>query len=370
MRIAAFNVENMFERAIALNGDDWRAGRAALEAHRELNRLFQKPAYGAADRRRMLALLDAHGLLRDDKGPLLRLRRIRGRLLARPRRGEVSVVAAGRDDWIGWVELETEEIRAAASENLARVLDAVGADVVGVVEAEHRTALKRFNDRVMPIVGASPYRHVMLIDGNDERGIDVGLLARAAHPIRSMRSHVDDRDEQGPIFSRDCPEYELALPGGGSLWLLVNHLKSKGYGRQADNDALRFRQAARIRELCEAHLAAGHVHLALVGDLNDTPASAPLAPLLGQGSPLRDASTHPAFDDGGRPGTHGHCTARSKIDYILLSPALFERMTAGGIERRGMWGGKNGTLWPRFPEVASAKDAASDHAAIWADVSL
>ncbi len=42
----------------------------------------------------------------------------------------------------------------------------------------------------------------MLIDGNDERGIDVGLMTRDGRQITRIRSHVDDTDK-GVIFSRD-----------------------------------------------------------------------------------------------------------------------------------------------------------------------
>ena len=58
----------------------------------------------------------------------------------------------------------------------------------------------------------------MLVDGNDPRGMDVGLMTRSAEAIVSVRSHVDDCDEAGnPVFSRVCHEYEIALPGGGTL---------------------------------------------------------------------------------------------------------------------------------------------------------
>lgn len=115
--------------------------------------------------------------------------------------------------------------------------------------------------------------------------------------------------------------------------------------------------------------ADGMDHVVIAGDLNDTPDSAPLAPLLANGSDLQDISAHPSFNDGGRPGTFANGTKGNKIDYILMSPALFAKVTAGGIDRRGVWGGKHGTLWPIFPEMTSAHQAASDHAAIWADVS-
>ena len=79
---------------------------------------------------------------------------------------------------------------------------------------------------------------------------------------------------------------------------------------------------------------------------------------------------HPDFDKGGRPGTHGSCTAAGKLDYILLSPELFAKVKKGAVERRGMWGGVNGTLWAHFPEVGNADEAASDHAGLWVDLNI
>ena len=39
------------------------------------------------------------------------------------------------------------------------------------------------------------------------------------------------------VFSRDCPEFELRTPGRRRLVVLVNHLKSKGFGSQAANNS-------------------------------------------------------------------------------------------------------------------------------------
>jgi endonuclease/exonuclease/phosphatase family metal-dependent hydrolase len=370
MRLATFNVENMFDRAKALNGRDWAEGKPALEAQKELNTLFEKPSYSAADKKRMLKLMAENGLLKTDDSPLLTLRKIRGQLIKRPRVGEAGIVASGRTSWIGWVELKTEPVNEVATMNTARVLHAVKADVQAVIEAEDRTTLRLFNDQVLPEVGGKPFDHVMLVDGNDERGIDVGLLTRSRYPILSIRSHVDDEDAKGIIFSRDCAEYEIDLAKGKRLWVLVNHLKSKGYGSQGANDAKRKRQTQRIRELYDAHLQSGDTLVAVVGDMNEIPGNSPMDPLLRQGSSLKDISSHQKYDDGGRAGTHDNCNPSAKLDYILLSPDLYSRVQAAGIERRGMWGGVNGTLWPHFPEVTSADEAASDHAALWVDLDI
>jgi endonuclease/exonuclease/phosphatase family metal-dependent hydrolase len=370
MRLATFNVENMFDRAKALNGANWDEGKPALEAHKELNTLFGKARYSADDKARMLKLFEKHGLLKTDDGPLLLLRKIRGQLIKRPRVGDAEIVATGRKSWVGWVELKTEPVNETATLNTARVLGEINADVQAVIEAEDRTTLRLFNQQLLPEVDAKPFQHVMVVDGNDDRGIDVGLMTRHKFPIVSIRSHVDDTDATGIIFSRDCAEYEVSLPGNKRLWVMVNHLKSKGYGSQASNDAKRKRQAKRIRAIYDEHLAAGETLVAVVGDLNEIPANDPLAPLLRQNSSLKDIASHPEFDSGGREGTHGNCGPSAKLDYILLSPDLYASVTAAGIERRGMWGGVNGTLWDHFAEVSNADEAASDHAALWVDLDL
>jgi endonuclease/exonuclease/phosphatase family metal-dependent hydrolase len=137
-----------------------------------------------------------------------------------------------------------------------------------------------------------------------------------------------------------------------------------------DNNNKRRRQSKRVREIYDQHLNQGFEFVAVVGDLNDTPESEPLQPLLVNGSDLTDIMKHDKFTGDGRPGTHGNGTKSSKLDYILMSPKLSDKVKQGGIERRGVWGVKNGDLFPHFPEIKTAKDAASDHAALWADIDL
>ncbi|WP_256742562.1 endonuclease/exonuclease/phosphatase family protein, partial [Cronobacter sakazakii] len=135
------------------------------------------------------------------------------------------------------------------------------------------------------------------------------------------------------------PEYSVLLKSGDTLWVMVNHLKSKGYGDKAESDARRKAQAQRVAEIYKARRDAGEQFIAIAGDFNDTPESDALAPLLKE-TDLRDAFTHPAFDNGGYPGTWGNSAKNNKLDYILLSPALWERVTAGGVIRKGMWPGE------------------------------
>jgi endonuclease/exonuclease/phosphatase family metal-dependent hydrolase len=367
MRIAAYNVENMFERPAAMNRETWEDGRPILEDFAELTSLIAKDAYSAADKDRMLEILRRHpGLLQNRVSTYLRLREYRQKLARRSGSG-FQIAVDGRADWIGWFELVQEPIKAAAIENTARIVRELDADVLCIVEADDRIGLRRFNTEVLPRVGGTSYDHVMLIDGNDDRGIDVGIMTRRHLAIESIVSHVHDRDSTGTIFSRDCAEYTVRLPDGEQLLVLVNHFKSKGFGSQASSNKKRARQASRVRAIYEQRRGEGQELIAVMGDLNEVPEGLPLQPLVGNGSDLTDVMAHPHFAGDGRPGTHGTGTKATKLDYILMSPALADRVTRGGIERRGVWGGKNGTLFPHLPEIRSQVDSASDHAALWVE---
>jgi endonuclease/exonuclease/phosphatase family metal-dependent hydrolase len=368
MRLATFNVENMFERPAAMNLPDWSDGRQVLEDFAVLNDLIAKANYTAAVKAKLITILARNtGLLTRGVSDFIRLREVRGKLVRKPAGQPHEIAVNGRDEWIGWFELVPAQVNATAILNTARIIKLVDADILCVIEADNRIALTRFNSTVLHQVGGSRYDHVLLIDGNDERGIDVGLMTRAGAPIESVVTHVHDTDATGVIFSRDCAEYRIALSTGEPLLLLVNHFKSKGFGSQGSSNAKRLRQATRVKAIYDTRRAGGVKLVAILGDFNETPDGAPLVPLLQAGSDLTDVMTHAAFVGDGRPGTHGNGTKSGKLDYILMSPELAARVTAGGIERRGVWGGTNGTLFPHLPEITGKIEAASDHAALFVD---
>lgn len=366
LRIATYNLNNLFERAKILdinNEEPFSATtREVLGDVARLNTLLEKDSYAGATGEGIKAILKKYFI--DEpykKEKYFTINEIKGKLYSATG-GTITLKAAGREDWLGFVEFTKVRTRDAAVVNTARVLDAVDADIVCTVEVDNRLALRNFAELVEREFEKT-YKHSMLIDGNDERGIDVGLLSR--YSITNICSHVDDEYEGSDgkpykIFSRDCAEYTVALDEGTEVHLLCNHFKSKGYGSQQTSNARRRRQAGRVAELLERYdLQTDYVVVA--GDFNDTPESDPLSPLRSVPF-LRDV-----LDWSGYSGERGtYHSGRQQIDYLLVSQPLFDAINEVGIERRGIFKRGNHS----FPEVTSKATQASDHACVWATFDL
>ena len=123
---------------------------------------------------------------------------------------EVDLHAAAADGF-GHSDLRTRIADADAKSLTGQLMRKVEADVWCLQEVESADVLKRFRDRWLG--GREAFPHVVLIDGNDERRIDVAVLSR--FPLVHLRTwqHLWDDHRQRPIFSRDCLECDVAVPG-------------------------------------------------------------------------------------------------------------------------------------------------------------
>jgi endonuclease/exonuclease/phosphatase family metal-dependent hydrolase len=391
LRVASFNVENLFARAKALNTITWAQGRAQLAAFERFTATSQHDVYTDADKQSMIDdLIELKVLVRTAtkvikqpnlRTPLAWLRENRGDFLLERQATGAEIVADGRSDWIGWLELVTEATDEIGTRMTARVVSDVAADILVVVEAEDRPSLVQFNTALL----ADQYRHVMLVDGNDIRGIDVGLLTTDRFPIGVVSSHVDDRDVNHPdvdkrdsrLFSRDAPVYRVDT-GDEPIWVIANHLKSQSFTGSEPPDQLRGRQSARLAEIYSQLRASGARLVVLAGDFNRGVASdgshPSLEPLFAPALGLVDAFSLAQFQVGPRPGTFQGCSLRDRLDYLFMSPDLAAAVTNGGVYRKGLWGRSTNVNppqdWEIYPEITASRHAASDHAAVWVDLDL
>jgi endonuclease/exonuclease/phosphatase family metal-dependent hydrolase len=370
MRVATFNVENLFSRVRALNSPDMAKNKQVMEDVVRLQELFAKQSYSAQDKIEIKKLLERNNVEQPTKRNFF-VQQIRGKLYTAAKRHPpgktviANIKANGRVDWAGWIEFDRETFDSQPIENTARVITEVNADILCLVEVESRPALVEFNKRFLK--PGHRYGYKLLIDGNDPRGIDVALLSR--YGIRNMRSHVEDKIDNHEIFSRDCAEYQVNLPTGKSLWMLCNHFKSRGYGNPAGNDAKRLNQSTRVHEILQRfELKKDFVIVA--GDFNELPTSASLAPLLQHTAHLHNAFAK--LPPGADQWTHkDDVSANKQIDYVLLSDSLFDACQKVGIDRGGIYSKTNFRgQYPHFDTVTSESTQASDHAAVWADFAL
>lgn len=363
MRLAAFNLENLFTRPTAMNLDNDADGRIVLEDFSTANAIITKEIYTAADKATLLELTAKYGwhLMNAPSNSLITLQKLRGQLFRKPTNAPVEVAANGRMDWVGWFELKREDVEWMATYNTARVINEVQPDVLVCVEIENRPTLGRFNFQVLKEQFGFSYPYLMVIDGNDVRGIDLGILSK--FPIREIRSHVHDAVGSSTTFSRDCPEYDIELPDGQTLVVIPNHFKSKRNGNDAEGQARRKRQADAAHAIAVTALQRSNLVL-IAGDLNDTPGADTLATLFTQG--FTDVMDHPSYPTD-RPGTYNTGLISGKIDYLIMSEDLRALLQHTGIERRGSY---HPNTWQPFDTVTNKTEEASDHHLVWADFNL
>ncbi|MEU0740859.1 endonuclease/exonuclease/phosphatase family protein [Streptomyces sp. NPDC006134] len=366
IRIATFNVENLFRRPHVFALDDAAERQRILEDFALLVSLLDHETYTDEDKETVVGILERHDAADSqsrDRPIVVNQTRGGAKLFKAGQGGGIEITAKGRAHWVGWAELVRDDVNGEALQNTGRVIAEVDADILLAVEVEDRLTLERFNNQVLAgRMGEKRYPFNMLIDGNDSRGIDIGLLSR--RPVTSVRSHIfDGAPGRPPVFSRDCPEFEVELGDGQPLWVLGNHFKSKGFGAPAVSAKKREAQARRVKEIYEDALRRTPL-VTVAGDLNDSPDSEPIGLLLDTG--LRDAMSHSGYT--GPPGTYGTGNSlRQKIDYLMFSPDLFEAVRAVEVERRGIWAPDT---FDSFPTVTSKTTQASDHAALYADLDV
>lgn len=353
MKIGCYNLNNLFQRPAVFELDGFAAEvKPILKDYDKLVSLLAKASY-KNDEAEIKSLIKKRVEVPAAQ-KYFEVNQIKEKLYT-VSAGKINLKAAGAADWLGWVELTKKEVNETATQNTARVVDALGADILCTVEVENRISMERFNSALLK----NKFAYSMLIDGNDMRGIDVGLYSN--HEITGVETHIYDtyvgaNGAKYKIFSRDCAVYTVMYQGK-PVHVLCNHFKSKGYGSPASNNAKRLKQAEQVKKiLSKFNLANDYVVVA--GDLNDTPDADTLKPLL----------QHPNLENiierNGPQGTYEN--SKNQFDYLLVSKALADRYVQSGVERRGIFKAKGGS----FDTVKSKVHQASDHAAVWAEFNI
>jgi len=250
------------------------------------------------------------------------------------------------------------------TEAIADRIKSMDLDVLAVQEAENIEALRTFNSDSL----GGLYPHVILVEGNDPRLIDVGVLSK--YPIGQVVSHQTEPDPIRPVrplFGRDLLRVDILTPSRRERLLSIynTHMKSnfidwsehrtpdQREAARTRNNERRKRQAEASRRIVEDETRPSSKYVVL-GDMNDDPESEFLAPLVQSTLQLVDAlagveetrgskaeATGPQpgprwtnrYKQSGRPPEH------RLFDQIWVSPSLGSRVDRSFIERRTKHGG-------------------------------
>lgn len=301
-------------------------------------------------------------------------------------------------------------------QHTALALAALNADVVALQEVDSFDALRRFLSAYYAKTGAANFRHVVLHEGNDPRGIDVAMMSQPDWPLYT-RSHADltpswlDNEQSGidlldqfpkaktkagnlnrrRIFRRDCVETVLTK---APVTLFNCHFKSMGGGRDKSM-GMRQLEAITVREIITRKFEGSdpaNELWAVMGDLNDykqvikvrksldangnriedieEPNESGVEPLLFDGFGINIVNNLAASDR----WTHFYAGGQSKtqLDYIIVSPALADKLVGDPeIIRLGM-PHRVPNLDPakRFPRVGWDRPKSSDHCPVVAEFSI
>lgn len=257
--------------------------------------------------------------------------------------------------------------------NTALAIEDSDPDIIALQEVENLDTLRNFNAEFLN----NAFGHIFLIDGNDARGINVGLMIRAGLDVKvlNLRTNMDDPEQgktvlrkvggvaEGVLFSRDCLEVDLQVKGSDKvLTFLVNHLKSQG-GENKSIDK-RKRQANRVAAIAQAALDNGKYPIVL-GDLN-TDAQ----------RNTKDDSLNELLKLKGLQDTFGKLPLEqnwshffesgksvSRLDYILADARLTVKQTQ--IVRKGLsTKARKFYSGERYPTIGPVNTEASDHCPI------
>lgn len=129
-----------------------------------------------------------------------------------------------------WSESDLEMKMKRLAHVIRRVRDGRGPDILIVEEIENQPVLERFRREYLADLG---YKPAILLEGPDERGIDVGIITRfemESAPVLHQQTFVaNDKLKEDQIRpTRGILEVNLKLPDGSGLTVLGAHLPSQG----------------------------------------------------------------------------------------------------------------------------------------------
>ena len=371
MKIATFNIENLFHR------DDHLIRKTISQSVKawmqELEDLLRKDSRIESDYGRMRELSFLLGFHKAAVEPYVVMRRKGGQHFLQQRETCFDYRASEYTGWSGWIKLASRPIPEIAVQNKAKVISEINPDILVLQEVEDRFALMEFNAQYLP--EEVRFEEIVVVPGNNPHGLDLGLMLKNGYRLGSMTTHCNETSRGEKLFDNDFQEYEVKGPAGNVVSIFSAHLCEAGEEKQT-SDVRRKRQGSRMAEAYN-NLLKRDQNKIVVGTLNAPSYCESISPLLRE-TDLVEVKKHNSFNvdfDAGIDASYYSLGAyRAGInlkqkDYMLLSPGLFNRVKRAGLNRKGIWPEKK-DQFRTYETLNSERHQASSHPLIWGDIDL
>ena len=370
MKIATFNVQNLFHRDRSLL--EKPIENLTADWTMELDELMLEPSKSLSQQDRIRELSFIIGFEKSSPRPYAVLRRKAGFLFMKGLSHSNNNKACELTDWNGWIELQTVPIHPKATHHKAQVIADVNPDILLLQEIEDRASFEDFNQLILPEFDCKPYTHSFVIQGNDMNSLEMGIALRQGYNLDAVRTH--NINEAINDDGKNLIEYEISTPSKETIWLLNAYLKKPTKDRN-QSDIIRKKQVCNIAKVYNNLIAEGKTNVIIAGTFNAPSYCHSLSPLI-QDTDLKDITKHLTFEvdiDKGKDATYHRLGAYrmgvniKQKDYMLFSPALFNKMKDSGLNRKAMWPEKH-PQWSIYKSVSNRNVAASEHPLVWGNM--
>ena len=366
MKIATFNIENIFHRDSSL------VKRTLNESINmwveEFEQLMCKTTHGGNEIARMRELSFLLGFHKSAFEPYVVMRRKAGELYLRKKNFKSESRAVPMNGWNGWVRLNSKPIYDQAVQNKARVIAEINPDILILQEVEDRQSLLDFNKHYLP--EGVKFSDILMIEGNDREGRGLALMTKEGYEVTSIRSYANVRYNEKLLFDKDVLEYEIKCPEGYQLSVFGLHLQDVLVHNES-GDEIRKQQAIKVREIVMEKLKKGK-NIVVAGTFNKPSFCDTISPIIRE-TTLKDLKRHATFnvdlDEGNDAGYFSLGAYRMGVnikqkDYLLSSPSVFSRIKRSGLNRKGIWPEKK-RQWTCYDTLHGQAHQASSHPALW-----
>lgn len=221
--------------------------------------------------------------------------------------------------------------------NMSKVIQTLGADVVGLCEVENR---KTTEDLAWYCgVGAKQDAFgVVHFDSPDPRGIDVALIYKKksmkvlyAYPIRFVLPHTESNR------TRDILYVKAELSNKSMVHFFVNHFPSRREGT-AESSYKRQFVAAQLRQRVDSLLKKDkQANIIIMGDFNDEPGDSSMSVILKAACTEKEAQQTGLYNTmcplkGMGLGSHQYRKEWSMLDQLIISAALLSQKNKTSFE--------------------------------------